>query len=250
MFTWICPQCGREVPPSYTECPDCTRKVAGTGQPAAAPPPSAELHTEPAASVTVAAPPPPQMPPLAPPIEPEPAQPAPASFLEARQVATSHAHALPVWLITILSALAFVGVVAGVYWTVDYFHRGRHGRPSSTVESPAAKAGAAVNPVQKFIEVSAVRFLEDPKNKEKVLVKFVLTNHSDADLSPLAGNVTIWASTGGSEEDAEGTFAFTTSLKAYESKELTEPLAGSKKIYELPDWQNMTNDVQITAPTS
>ncbi|MGB9458552.1 MAG: hypothetical protein WCB12_21060 [Bryobacteraceae bacterium] len=195
----------------------------------------------------MAAPPPPEIAPLAPPIEPEP---VPPPFSQPSHPATPRTHALPVWLVTILSALAFVGVVAGVYWTVNYFHGGRHGRPPSTVESPAAKAGAAVNPVQKFIEVSAVRFLEDPKNKEKVLVKFVLTNHSDADFNHLAGNVTIWASTGGSEEEAEGTFAFTTNLKGFESKELTESLVGSKKIYELPDWQNMTNDVQITAPTS
>lgn len=23
MFTWICPKCGKEVPPSYLECPNC-----------------------------------------------------------------------------------------------------------------------------------------------------------------------------------------------------------------------------------
>ena len=28
MFTWICPQCGREVSPAYTECPDCAHKTA------------------------------------------------------------------------------------------------------------------------------------------------------------------------------------------------------------------------------
>ncbi len=247
MFTWICPQCGREVPPAYTECPDCTKRPAGAGQPMAAPPPSVQLNPEPAAPVVAAAPPPPEIPPLAPPIEPARVQPAP--FQQEMQEQPGGAR-VPVWLVTVLSTLAFVGVVAGVYWTVNYFHSPRHGRPSSTVESPAAKAGAPVNPIQKFIEVSAVRFLEDPKNKEKVLVKFVLTNHSDADFNNLAGNVTIWASTGGSEEDAEGTFAFTTALRGFESKELTEPLVGSKKIYELPDWQNMTNDVQITAPTS
>src|ERR1035441_5094568 len=35
MFTWICPQCGREVPPAYNECPDCSAKAA-----AGAPPPA------------------------------------------------------------------------------------------------------------------------------------------------------------------------------------------------------------------
>jgi len=244
MFTWICPQCGREVPPSYTECPDCTRKPAGAGQPVAAPPPSAVPVLEPVSAIAPG-PPEPALPPLAPPIEPPPVYQA---LIRPQPVA--HRRGLPVWLATVLSALAIVGLVAGVYWVVGYFHGGSSAKPSAAVESPGAKPGSAVNPIQKFIEVSSVRFLEDPKNKSKVLVKFVLTNHSEAELNGLAGNVTIWASTGRSEEDAEGTFEFATNLKGSESKELTAPLTGKKKIYELPDWQNMTNDVQITAPTS
>ena len=30
MFTWICPQCGREVPPAYADCPDCAAKAAAS----------------------------------------------------------------------------------------------------------------------------------------------------------------------------------------------------------------------------
>ena len=33
-----------------------------------------------------------------------------------------------------------------------------------------------------------------------------------------------------------------------ESKELSVPLNTKRKIYELGDWQNLTTDVQITAP--
>jgi len=183
--------------------------------------------------------------PLAPPIEPPSAYPPPGLH-----PAAERKRGLPVWLATVLSALAVVALVAGVYWVVGYVHGGSSNKPSSAVESPGAKPGSAVNPVQKFIEVSSVRFLEDPRNKSKVVVKFVLTNHSGAELNGLVGNATLWASTGRSEEDAEGTFEFATNLKALESKELTAPLTGKKKIYELPDWQNMTTDVQITAPTS
>ena len=243
MFTWICPQCGREVPPAYTECPDCNRR----SQPVAPPPASAQALAAQAAAAA-AEQPPPEIKPLAPPIEPKlpPVPQAPPPI----PPATARRRGLPVWLATMLSAVAIVGLVAGTYWTVGYFHGARSGRPTTAEESPGAKPGAAVSAIQKFIEVSSVRFLEDPKNKEKVVVKFVLTNHAEAELNGLAGNVTIWASTGRSEEDAEGTFEFATNLRGLESKELTAPLTGKKKIYELPDWQNMTNDVQITAPTS
>ena len=54
MFTWICPQCGREVPPSYSECPTCAenRQRAAQGLPPigagqSAPPPQAPPAPQP-----------------------------------------------------------------------------------------------------------------------------------------------------------------------------------------------------------
>ena len=64
----------------------------------------------------------------------------------------------------------------------------------------------------------------------------------------LSGNVTVWGRTQKSEEDAAGTFTFTTNLGPWESKEMSAPLNTKLKIYELPDWQNVSTDLQITAP--
>lgn len=154
---------------------------------------------------------------------------------------------IPTWALTVLFALAFVGLVAGVYWAVGYFRNGSQAAsPSPIVESPAAKPGASTNPYQKYIEVSGIRFAED--GKKNVVVKFMLTNHSDADISGLGGNVTIWGRTRKSEEDAVGTFSFTSDVGPQASKELTAPLTTKLKIYELPDWQNASTDLQITAP--
>jgi hypothetical protein len=41
MFTWICPKCGTEVPPSHSECPKCSDAAAEQQEPAAPPPPAA-----------------------------------------------------------------------------------------------------------------------------------------------------------------------------------------------------------------
>jgi hypothetical protein len=149
---------------------------------------------------------------------------------------------------TIVFALAIAGVVFGILWMVST-NRGSAGNgpaPIASVESPAAKPGAKTNPIQKYIEVSGVRFVQDAK--KKTMAKFVIVNHSGADISGLAGNVTIWGRTQKSEEDAQGTFSFITSLAPYESKELSVPLNTKRKMYELADWQNITTDVQITAP--
>lgn len=154
---------------------------------------------------------------------------------------------LPTWLLAIVFAFAFVGLGAAIYWTAVYF-KGRNAGPAAAVESPAAKSGAKVNPLQKYVEITGVRFVSDPKTKAKVLVRCIVINHSEADLSGLAGNVTIWGRTQKSEEDAEGTFTFNINLRPFEAREIEQPLNTKLKIYELPDWQNVTTDVQITAP--
>ena len=221
MFTWICPQCGREVPPAYSECPDCAAKTAGPeGHPGAA-------AAEPGA-------PPQAAPPPAPP-RPRPRAVGPSRF------------ALPTWLLTVVFALAFVGLVFGIYWIVQVARgTGQPGKPVASVESPAAKSGAKTNPLQRYIEVAGVRFVQDAK--KKTMAKFLVINHSEADFSGLAGNVTIWGRTQKSEEDAEGTFSFTTNLGPLESKEVSAPVNSKLQIYEMPDWQNVTLDLQITAP--
>jgi hypothetical protein len=243
MFTWICPQCGREVPPSYTECPDCAARAAKTGAAPEQPQPPAAVPSTPPPSAYA---PPAAAPPYQPAAyqQPQYAQSPPVAVpYPPRRGAT-----VPTWLMAILFGLAFVGLGVGIYWTVNHFRGGASAAPSATVESPAAKPGAKTSPLQKYIEIAGVRFVPDPKKKETTLVKFLLVNHSDADLTGLAGNVTVWGRTQKSEEDAVGTFSFTTNVAPQESKEMTAPLVTKLKIYELPDWQNVTTDVQITAP--
>ena len=94
---------------------------------------------------------------------------------------------LPIWLMTILFALAFAGVVLGVVWLMSS-NKGSAGTgpaPTAAVESPAAKPGAKTNAMQKYIEVTGVRFVLDAKKKTQV--KFVVINHSEADINGLAG---------------------------------------------------------------
>jgi len=269
MFTWICPQCGREVPPAYNDCPDCAKKTPPAD--VLPPPPPEELAPQPPSHPPQAGPqhyaqppqqqpqyyqqppqqqPPPQQPPppqyyQQPPQQQFVPQPPSPQYYQAPQPTGLR---LPVWLMTILFAMAIAGVVFGILWAVST-NRGSAGNgpaPIASVENPAAKPGVKTNQLQKYIEVSGVRFVLDAK--KKVAAKFVIVNHSEADINGLGGNVTIWGRTQKSEEDAQGTFSFTTNLGPFESKELSVPLNTKRKIYELADWQNITTDVQITAP--
>jgi len=268
MFSWICPRCGREVPPSYTECPDFKGQEAAAPAAVAAPPqqpppppgyapPAQPVYQAPPQQQQAAYQPPPgyqqghQAPPQQayyPPQQPA-YQPSPQQRPAYAGQRPRGAAGLPTWLLTVLFAFAFVGLVAAVYWAVGYFRGGGNSvtaTPPANVESPAAKPGAKTSPLQKYIEVSGIRFTEDAK--KKLQVKFTLTNHSDADVSGLAGNVTIWGRTQKSEEDAVGTFSFSGDIGPQTSREFTAPLNTKLKVYELPDWQNVTTDLQITAP--
>ena len=234
MFTWVCPQCGREVPPAYNDCPDCTAKTAEGAAPAQASldptqPPAFAAPQDASPALRPRQPASPMFQ-ASPPEPPRYAPPRPAG---------SH---LPTWLMALFFAIGLVGLGGGILWYVGYQ---RTQKPSATVESPAAKPGASQNPLQKFIEVTGVRF---GKSSKGLTVTFVLVNHSESDLIGLAGNVTIWGRTQKSEEDAVGTFTFQLSMPAGSSKELNMPLTTKLKIIEMPDWQNVTVDVQITAP--
>ncbi|HEX3878861.1 MAG TPA: hypothetical protein VHW24_17865 [Bryobacteraceae bacterium] len=325
MFTWICPQCGREVPPSYTECPDCAAKAAASGttappeqqpgQPINYPPPPPypqgqnyppqgypqqpyppqyppypqapypqppygqppgyppypppphypQSYQQPVYTQAQYAPPAPPQQPETTPVPPPPpllttappraTQPPSESQRETRgsalfgtapAPAPSAVSGMPTWLLTILFIAGFGLVVVGAYWIF-----GSHktaATPSTTVESPAAKPGAAASPWQKFIEIAGVRFQEDPKHKGQIQVKFLVINHSESTLNDLAGNVTIWANNRKSDEDAQGTFAFKTNIGPFDSKEVTAPFTTKLKVYELPDWNLVNTDLQITAP--
>ena len=317
MFTWICPQCGREVPPAYDECPDCAAKTAqsaggvapgaAVGAQSAVPPASAMAAMPPAPALpqALSAPydvassygslglgqkTPPQAPPspyaapavyasTTPPYAPpqpapqgyapapqfQPGAPPPAGYPQAAYYppqpppAYSAAPAysapavigpgrpsLPSWLLTVIFAVGFVVVVGGIYWIFGSSHSSSpavNTTPASVNAPPAAAAKASS--LQRYFEVSGVRFLQD--SKQNTQAKFVIINHSDAEVSGLTGTVTILGKSSKSEEP-EGTISFSTNIGPNESKELTEPFNTKLRVYELPDWQNVVPDLRITGP--
>ncbi|HKD09855.1 MAG TPA: hypothetical protein VKB79_28375 [Bryobacteraceae bacterium] len=155
----------------------------------------------------------------------------------------------PTWLMFVAFALAFLGVFAAVYFFIQ-----RNGRTNvaekTGLENPANPSQQKVsNPLQKYVEVSGLRLMTD--NNKKPVVKFLVTNHSNAEIADLEANVTLWASTSRSEEDSIGSFSFkANNLAASGSREFTEPLKTKLKMYELPDWQNATAEIQITSPAA
>jgi hypothetical protein len=173
---------------------------------------------------------------------PPPAAPATTTWPPPEQPRTGP----PTWLVTVGVMLAFLGILGGIYYFLQ--HSSKPAAAEKTgLESPAAPSQQKVtNPMQKYVEVVGIRMISENK---KPVVKFLVVNHSSAEIPDLAANVTLWASTSRSDEDQVGTFSFKLKdLPANESKELSEPLTTKRKMYELPDWQNATPEIEITSP--
>ncbi len=227
MFSWICTRCGQDNRPSAVVCQRC-------GVPFDAP------EEEVKAPAPESVPPPIQQTVLHPDPEPVPVRPAPPPR------AQSPSSGLPTWLLTIVFFFAIAGIGLGIYYGITYF--GNRKAAVSTGLDPAANIARTktTSPLQKVVEVVGIRMVLDSKKKPEA--RFVVVNHSPNELDGLSGTVTIWASTSRSEEDSVGTFTFKiSSLGSYESKEMSAPLNTKLKIYELPDWQNATPDIQFTS---
>jgi hypothetical protein len=147
---------------------------------------------------------------------------------------------------SVLFAIAFTGLGLGAYWLFENFRTGGQAGAPIRLENPAGAPRGAGNPLEKYIEVTGIRLLE---NEGKPQVRFVVVNHSGADISDLGATVTIWGRTDKSEEESVGNFSFQVpALGPYEARDATAPLNTRLRAYEMPDWQNISGQVQITSP--
>ena len=209
MFTWICPKCGHEVPPSYSECPNCARE----SQPSASP----EAPVFP--SAPAAAPHPAAVHPLA------------------------KGHHVPNWLITLVVSIALISLCVSLYVAT------RPSKPAAEAMEKLAVAPSTAkrHPLSKHIEVTGIRITEDAAQKAQV--EFLVVNHSGADIADLGGTLTLKPRGAKPEHAPLASFEFKVpSLGPYESKELKSNVRANMRAYELPDWQFLQADLEITSP--
>ena len=210
----------------------------------APPPPQYAATQYPPQQQYVPPPPPPQQ--YAPPQQQTPYAPPPAPPAAWQPTPTQSGP--PTWMVAIGFAVVLLLVGGGIYY---FFLRtpGSSSAEKAGLENPAnASQQKVTNPLQKYVEVVGMRLINEDK---RPVAKFVVVNHSSAEIDGLEANVRLWASTSRSEEDSVGSFSFKLpEIAANSSKDLTEPLKTKLKIYELPDWQNTTAEIEITSPAA
>ena len=249
MFTWICPQCGREVPPSFSECPSCAEnRQRATQAPAPAPQPPPPAYAQPGPQAyppqtadpreTYHQPTYPQ-----PTYAPPPPQGAPVYSIGAEPQAKS---GLPGWIVVIL---VFVGIAALIFRAVKLFgHKDASTPPPASATAPAMSAGTpGGHPFAKFIEVTGLRITEDAK--QRATANFVIVNHSSAELPDVELRVNVTTSQAKESDDPIATVVVKAgTLPASGIREISVPLETKLRAYEMPDWQFLRATYVITAP--
>lgn len=116
---------------------------------------------------------------------------------------------------------------------------------------PEAPLGAMLasnkHPLAKFIELSGIRVEEAGKGKLKVTM--AVTNHSTADISDLGLKVKLTTTAAKPEDPAIAEFDLKVpSLGPNEMKDVSATVPTQLRIYELPDWQFLRAQYEITSP--
>lgn len=232
MFTWICPKCGSEVPPSENECPNCRARANAAAAPA---PPAPASTVQPSPMTTSAfegpgaAPPPPSAPAVV--IAPPPPTPVPTPVHRTSTLSPA--------LVAVISAVAIVALLAILYLFV--LPRGAAKAPNIALEKPGTSGPnlATAHPLAKYIEVTGLRLAEAGEGQAKIV--FVAVNHSAADLPELDAHLTL---NGG----GKAIFDFPVTIPSigpYESKDVATTVKTTLKPYEMPDWQTLQPALRI-----
>lgn len=262
MFTWICPQCGREVPPSAAECPTCAEARAAAARQAAAPPPppaaqqyppQQQYAPQPSYAPAPAPPPPPQYQPPPPQYPPPPQQYAPPYPQQQypqqpppqpAYVIQEPKKGLPSWLVAVLVTAAIGGGLYGVYKFVGGSGNGPPAQKAALEQVPAAVEGSGI--YAKFVEVTGFRLMEDAAKKLKV--RFTVVNHSGAPMSGLELRVSL----GRAGDEGAPPFAVVDvkapAIEPYGTAEVEAPVKTNLRVYELPDWQFIKGSFVVTGP--
>ena len=122
--------------------------------------------------------------------------------------------------------------------------------PETKKQAAAAPANSQAapnsNPVAKYLELAGFRL--DEKGPGKLQIRFALINHSDADLGDITLQVNVRATTARPGEPP--LFSFPATVQGVgpgDVKDVTVTAPTKLRVYELPDWQFLRADFQVTS---
>lgn len=117
----------------------------------------------------------------------------------------------------------------------------------ATIEISGPATTVSKHPYAKYIELAGFRLVESKPGQLEV--KFVAVNHSEADLGDLDIKVRLRTTAAKTEEPPVAEFqAKIPALASLEIHDVSAKVNTKMRIYELPDWQFLHADFDITSP--
>lgn len=114
-------------------------------------------------------------------------------------------------------------------------------------EPPGAAVPTNKHPLTKYIEVGGFRMEESGAGKLKVT--FVVINHSAADIGDLGLKIKLTTTAAKPDDPPIAVFdTLIASIGPHESKDVSVTVPTKMRIYELPDWQFLRGEFEITSP--
>ena len=142
---------------------------------------------------------------------------------------------MKMWWIVLIGAMATAGCSSS----------DKQAKPVPTAGAPVEAKNS--NPYGKYVEVVGLRVIE--KSPGHLEVRFAVVNHSEADLGDVKMNVNLRTTAAKPGDPPLVSFsAKIPALGAEELKPVTIDLPTALRVYELPDWQFLKADFQLTAP--
>ena len=139
--------------------------------------------------------------------------------------------------LTSLLAIALAGCSTPAPKTAD----------KALIEITGPATTVSKNPVAKYIELAGFRLAESKPGQ--LQVKFVAVNHSEAELGDLDVNVRIRTTAAKPDDPPVAQFqAKIPALSPLEIHDVTAQVPTKLRIYELPDWQFLHAEFDITSP--
>ena len=122
-------------------------------------------------------------------------------------------------------------------------------RNKGPAEPPGAATTTSRNPLAKYLEIDGFRLAEAKPGTLKIT--FVVVNHSEADIGDLGLKIRLLTTASKPGEPPITEFdAKVPDLGPQEMKDVTVTAPTKLRIYELPDWQFLRAEFDVTSPAA
>ena len=151
-----------------------------------------------------------------------------------------HKPAVPSWMVSLLTALVIIMIST---WVLEKsaFDRFSFSHVEAA-SSPSDAAQSAFPTMAKYVEVTGVRASVDTKTSD---IRYVVVNHSAADLPPFVLTVKLHPKRGNTTVCSFS--ATVQGMAANESRELQTTIPRELHSYELPEWRDLRVETHVTA---